>query len=38
MDHNELQELLACLSKERTLYQYCRDYYAVQLLHWHAAI
>jgi hypothetical protein len=32
MDQNTIQELLACLSKERTLYPYCRDYYAVQLL------
>ncbi|MCU7843235.1 MAG: hypothetical protein KZQ93_05280 [Candidatus Thiodiazotropha sp. (ex Monitilora ramsayi)] len=32
MDRNDIQELLACLSKERTLYRYCRDYYAVQLL------
>jgi hypothetical protein len=32
MDQNALQELLACLPKERTLYRYCHDYYAVQLL------
>ncbi|MEW8507134.1 MAG: hypothetical protein AB2598_10535 [Candidatus Thiodiazotropha sp.] len=32
MDRNETEELLACLSEERTLYPYCRDYYAVQLL------
>lgn len=32
MDQNTLQELLAGLYKERTLYRYCRDYYAVQLL------
>ena len=32
MDRNELKELFAYLSKERTLYPYCRDYYAVQLL------
>ena len=32
MDQNDLQELLACLPKERTLYRYCSDYYAIQLL------
>jgi hypothetical protein len=32
MDQNAILELLALLSKERTLYKYCRDYYAVQLL------
>jgi hypothetical protein len=32
MDKKDIQELLALLSKERTLYRYCRDYYAVQLL------
>ncbi|MCG7968684.1 MAG: hypothetical protein JAY63_19020 [Candidatus Thiodiazotropha taylori] len=32
MEQNDLKELLACLPKERTLYPYCQDYYAVQLL------
>jgi hypothetical protein len=42
MDQNVIQELLACLPKERILYRYCRDYYAVQLLliaaKWHLSI
>lgn len=32
MDHQEAQELLACLPHDRTLFPYCRDYYAVHLL------
>ncbi|MEW8659393.1 MAG: hypothetical protein AB2603_13825 [Candidatus Thiodiazotropha endolucinida] len=32
MDQNEIEELFVYFSKERTLYPYCRDYYAVQLL------
>jgi hypothetical protein len=32
MEQNDVKELLACLPKERTLYPYCQDHYAVQLL------
>lgn len=32
MQQNDAQELLDCLPHERTLYAYCHDYYAVQLL------
>jgi hypothetical protein len=32
MDIQETKEVLACLPKDRTLYNYCRDYYAVELL------
>lgn len=32
MQHEELEELLACLPTERTLYLYSRDLYAAQLL------
>jgi len=32
MDYQEAKELLACLPEERTLYSYCHDQYAVDLL------
>jgi hypothetical protein len=32
MDKNDLSELLACLSKDKTHFHYFHDYYAVQLL------
>lgn len=32
MDHQEARELLDCLPEDRTLFSYCRDRYAVDLL------
>lgn len=32
MDYQEAKELLACLPEDRTLYRYCHDQYAVDLL------